>query len=874
MSYARPWMNGKSRMAAWWSPIIAALTLTAMVVLFPSAGMSGKPGQGTLTIIEPDGQSGGGCPLEHTSVKAEVSGFVSRVTVTQVFHNPRKDKIEAVYTFPLPSDAAVDDMLMRVGDRVVRGEIKRREEARRIYEQARDRGHVASLLDQERPNIFTQSVANIMPGQKVEITIKYVEMLPFVDGACKFVFPMVVGPRFIPGEPTGTSGTGWAPDTTQVPDASKITPPVTPEGTRAGHDIDVSLSIDAGVPILGIDSKLHEVTVERDGKNRAKVAMKNKKEIPNKDFVLEYQIAGDEVKSGVLVHKDGKEGFVSVIMIPPKRVKPEQIAPKEMIFVIDCSGSQAGKPIAKAKETMRYIIDHMNPDDTFNIIDFNQGSRMLFPEPKKNTPEYREKALKYLSTLEARGGTWMGPAVETICKSPSDSNRLRIVTFMTDGYVGNDFEIISLVKKHRGKSRWFPYGTGNSINRFLIDQMAKVGGGEPEVILLNSPGEEIAKKFYKRISTPVLTDISLSTSGISLEEVFPGEVSDVWDQKPLIFKARYTKAGKGKITIKGFAAGKPYEQTLEVTLPDKQAENSSLAALWARAKVDELMDRNWMGMQKGTPEKDIKEEIIKVALQHRIMTQFTSFVAVEETVITVGGKPTKVTVPVEMPDGVSREGVFGESDRAVMSPQSMPMGVTGSVPQKRAVLGRTMNAPGSVPPSGPPAPSRGWESLKWGAYGKSRPQGPMPEGLPSQAPQEAYKDKVRSLEEEARPRTAGEPELKKDERALRDEARVDAKLAALGRKISADLLPLLEMREKVKDYTKGKVVVKDGKITLQVWLTKSSDDVIKKLKELGLEVSFQAATGKMVIGTLAVEKLKELAQIPEVRLIEPFAAKS
>ncbi len=207
------------------SLLVAAVTLWCV----PQPCSAQVPGQGMLNIIEPDGTSSGGCPLEHTSVKAEISGFVSRVTVTQVFHNPRQDKIEAVYTFPLPGDAAVDDMLMRVGDRVVRGEIKKREEARRIYEQARDRGQVASLLDQERPNIFTQSVANILPGHKVEITIKYVEMLPYDDGSFKFVFPMVVGPRFIPGQPTGKQGTGWAPDTSQVPDASRITPPVTPK---------------------------------------------------------------------------------------------------------------------------------------------------------------------------------------------------------------------------------------------------------------------------------------------------------------------------------------------------------------------------------------------------------------------------------------------------------------------------------------------------------------------------------------------------------------------------------------------------------------------------------------------------------------------
>ena len=593
----------------WFAVLALALMGVGLSWLSAIAGAE-VPGQGTLTIIEPDGKSGAGCPLEHTSVKAEVSGFVSRVSVVQTFHNPRKEKIEAVYTFPLPNDAAVDAMLMKVGDRVVRGEIKKREEARRIYEEARDRGHVASLLDQERPNIFTQSVANIMPGQKVEITIKYVQVLPYDDGSFKFVFPMVVGPRFIPGQPTGKKGPGWAPDTDQVPDASKITPQVTPEGTRAGHDIDLTVSIDAGVPIRDIKSKLHEITIKRDGSNLATVALKDKKEIPNRDFVLEYLVAGDRIQSGFLAHKEGKEGYVALIMIPPKRIKPAQVSPKEMIFVIDRSGSQHGKPLDKAKETMKYVIDHMNPDDTFNVIDFSNTARMLFSEPKQNSPETRSKAVKYIDSLQANGGTWMGPAVEEVCKTPSPENRLRIVTFMTDGYVGNDFEIISLVKKLRGKSRWFPFGTGNSVNRFLLDNMARVGGGEVDYVLLNRPGEEVAKKFYQRIASPALTDISLSTEGVVLDDMFPAAVSDLWDRKPVIFKARYSKAGKGSVTIKGFSAGKPYEQKLEISLPERETANSSLGSLWARAKVDDLMDRDLMGVQRGKIKNELRDQII------------------------------------------------------------------------------------------------------------------------------------------------------------------------------------------------------------------------------------------------------------------------
>ncbi len=811
--------------------VLMLVSMGVMGCLSPGICWAETPGQGSLTIIEPDGNSGGGCPLEHTSVRGEISGFISRVSVVQTFHNPRQDKIEAIYTFPLPNEAAVDEMLMRVGSRVVRGEIKKREEARRIYQEARDRGNVASLLDQERPNIFTQSVANIMPGEKVEITIRYVEMLPYNDGSFKFVFPMVVGPRFIPGVPTEKQGAGWAPDTDKVPDASRITPIVTPEGTRAGHDIDLTVSIDAGVPIRELKSKLHEVTIQRGGPTRAEVALQDQKEIPNRDFVLEYGVAGDQIQSGFLAHKEGDEGYVALIMIPPKKVSPEQIAPKEMIFVIDRSGSQHGKPLDKAKETMKYVIEHMNQDDTFNVIDFGNTARMLFSEPKKNSPETRAKAMKYIYALDANGGTWMGPAVEKVCNIPAQENRLRIVTFMTDGYVGNDFEIISLVQKLRGKSRWFPFGAGNSVNRFLLDNMARVGGGEVDYILLNRPGEEVAKKFYQRIAAPVLTNISLQMDGLSLQETFPKDVSDLWDRKPIIFKAKYSKAAKGTVVIKGFAAGKPYEEKLEINLPEREAANSSLGSLWARAKVDDLMDLDLIGVQRGKVKEEIREEIIQVALKHRIMTQFTSFVAVEETVITAGGKPTTIAVPVEMPDGVSRERIFG--DELATPAQKMSAGQVSS----RA--SEPMSAPGFAM-----APM---EARKYERGSSSFLQRAKRPGVLAEKPlSEAEKDtRIASLDKE------------------------QSRIEALTDKLSPELRTLIDRKDRPKDFKEGKLSVVAGKIMVQVWLTKSTDEVLKKLKEAGLDVSFIASTGKMVLGVLDVDLLKKLTEIPEVHFIEP-----
>ncbi len=627
-----------------------------------SSSLASAEGSGALLAMLPGGNQLGQCPLKHTTVKAQISGYVARVSVKQTFHNTFKDKIEAIYSFPLPENAAVDEMTMKIGDRIIKGVIKKREEAREIYETARAAGHVASLLDQERPNIFTQSVANIEPGAQVEIEIKYVDMLPYEAGNFTFTFPTVVGPRFNPGSPIGKEGPGRAPDTDEVPDASKITPLTAAAGHRAGHDISIDVNIAAGVHLDHVQSKLHEVKVTHDGDDDAHITLADKATIPNKDFVLTWSVAKDSLQSGYLTHRDDKSGFFTLMLLPPKRITPEKVAPKEMVFLIDCSGSQSGRPLEKAKETMEYIVDHMNANDTFQVLAFNNGVTEFAPKPQKASAQLTQSAKAWIEKLTARGGTWMAPAVEKVMAIPPDENRLRIVVFMTDGFVGNDFAIRELVKKHRGTSRWFPFGTGNSVNRFLIDGIAQDGGGEAEYVLLNSPGPVVGEKFYKRISSPVLTDVKLDFHGLPVKEVYPVEISDVWAERPLYFKGRYLKPGAGTVSLTGFAAGKPYKQDLKIVFPEKQDGNSVIKSIWARAKVDRLMSEDWGGAQRGAVNQELKDEIVKTALDYHLMTQYTSFVAVEEKIVTKGGKATTVPVEVEVPDGVSREATVGKND--------------------------------------------------------------------------------------------------------------------------------------------------------------------------------------------------------------------
>jgi Ca-activated chloride channel homolog len=640
---------------------LAAALLTA--VILPDRGRAEPPPaptEGELRIAGPSGELAGVCPLEHTEVEADVAGFVARVRVHQVFSNPLPEKIEAVYVFPLPQDAAVDGMTMTVGERHITAQIKPREEARRLYEQARGNGHVAGLLDQERPNIFTQSVANIEPGARVEVEITYVETLQYEDGEFQFVFPMVVGPRYVPGSPTGKQGTGWSPDTDRVPDGSRITPPVAAPGTRAGHDIGLTVHIDAGMEIRAVKSELHEIDTRRLGAGRVDVSLRDAAEIPNRDFILRYRTASDQIGDSLLVHRDQRGRFFTLFLQPPRRVEARQAVPKEMIFVIDRSGSMSGFPIEKAKETMRLAIEHMNPDDTFNLLSFAGGTGRCFDRPRPNTAENRAVALRYLADLYGGGGTEMMPAIREALEGQPQDGRIRVVAFMTDGYIGNDFEIIDAVKKNAGTARVFSFGIGQSVNRFLLDGMAHAGRGEVEYVTLSGDADQAVQRFQERIHSPVLTDIAIDWGDLEVSDVYPKQIPDLFSSKPILVHGRLKGSGNGTITLRGHTAAGAFERRIEVH-GDAATDHPALPSLWARAAVADLMMRDYAALQSGSFPKEIRDEITGLGVEFHLVTQFTSFVAVEESTVTAGGEPRVVAVPVEMPDGGSYEGVFGKN---------------------------------------------------------------------------------------------------------------------------------------------------------------------------------------------------------------------
>lgn len=813
---------------------LALFILSSTVQTVRAAKQEALPTPGALQMIGKDGKAAGFCPLKHTDVQGAVSGAVARVTVTQEFFNTSDEKIEAVYVFPLPQNAAVDDMTMQVGDRTIRGIIKEREEARRIYEAARRQGHVAALLDQERPNIFAQSVTNIEPGATVKVTISYVEVLKYEEGHYEFMFPMVVGPRYVPGAfLVGKQGGGWAPDTNKAPDASRITPPVAKPGTRSGHDISLTVKIDAGVPIQNLRSEQHKVSIDRTGKSAAIVRLENRNELPRRDFILRYDPAEAQISDALLTHRDDKgDGYFTLILQPPARPQEGDIAPKEIVFVLDTSGSMSGFPVEKGKQLVNKMLTHLNANDTFNLITFSGDTAILFPEPVYPTEANMARARQFLDSRQGSGGTEMMKAIRAALDPSDASDHLRVVCFITDGYVGNDMELIGEVKKHPN-ARVFSFGIGTSVNRFLLDKMAEAGRGEVEYVTLEQSATPAADRLFERMRSPLLTDITVEWNGLPVKDIYPTLIPDVFSAKPVVLYGRYTTAANGTIMIRGRRAGAPYEKQIKVELPQLRKEHDVLGSLWARQKIDYLMAQDWNGMQGGNPKDDLKQQITELGLEHRLMTQFTSFVAVEEQTVTTGGEPQVIQVPVEMPKGVSYEGVFGEADKT----QASGAVVGGALAKMQTMDGRFSTAETVEVTSAAPMVDTSNSSVTTTFGGGNYPF-------------------IRSFAELGPFYDKHEP---KDS---------NSKRSALERKLDATVLAAWECHV----LTVGKVPVPEAcsklsqdKIHVEITVSKASEELLLKLRSLGFVMDPHS---KRLIGTLPVEKLNKLAAVPEVIFVK------
>lgn len=595
-------------------------------------------------------------PLQHTGVKATLAGFTADVEVAQTYDNPYKTAIEASYIFPLPENAAVYSMKMIIGDRVIEAVVKERGAARRTYERARAAGQTAALLEQERPNVFTQSVANIEPGKKIEVVLRYVQDLSYDAGEYEFVFPMVVGPRYIPGTPLdgAEAGKGTYADTTLVPDASRITPPYLGKGQRSGHDISIDVVASGAGVVSTFAVPTHDVKSESRPDGAIHLQLAGADTIPNRDFVMRYRVAGP--KPVATLYSTGRDkGAFSLVLQPPALDVEKNVGKRELVFVVDVSGSMTGAPLGLCKAAMRTALQGMRPVDTFNVITFAGSTGRLFPKPRPASDATIRTALGYIDRLSAGGGTEMLDAIAAALTPDVEAGRRRYVFFMTDGEVGNDEKIlastrtfVSEIEKKGGGARVFGFGAGSSVNRNLLGGLAREGKGLTVYVTNREDPDRAVNRFYRYIDRTILRKVRVDYGAATTFDVFPAELPDLFASHPMIVHGRYKGALTGPITIR--ATSGDGEVTIPVTIARAPADDGwpLQDLLWARAKIGSLEGDLWSAGNPSTAQQGITE----LGIQYHLATLFTSFVAVDNSKVVGDGHPVHVVQPVQVPEGV------------------------------------------------------------------------------------------------------------------------------------------------------------------------------------------------------------------------------
>jgi Ca-activated chloride channel family protein len=587
-------------------------------------------------------------PLKATKVNATIAGVIADVTVEQTYANTGKAPIEALYVFPASTRAAVHGVEMRIGSRVIKAKIQEKKQARATYEKAKSENKTASLLEEERPNVFQMSVANILPGDEVHVTLHYSEKLASTDRVYEFNFPAVVGPRY---SNKGAQTEKWVQN------------PFLAEGTKSPATFAVSVNVNAGMPLQSLKSPSHDTArVEFANKESAKVTLDAANDTGNRDFVLRYQLAESQVASGLLLHEDTDEKFFLLNVQPPARVKPEQIPARDYVFVIDVSGSMNGFPVEVAKTLMRDLLTGLKPTDTFNILLFAGSNQALSVSPLTATPENIARGTSLTNFAQGSGGTELLPALKTALAMPQPDGVSRSVVVITDGFVDVEKEAFQLVRENLGRANLFAFGIGSSVNRWLIEGLAHAGQGEPFVVLDQTEAAKSAKRFREYISSPVLTDISVSYEGFAAKEVQPGAFPDVFADRPIELIGKWSGKPEGRIIVKGKTGGAPYEASFDVAAESvKGLKNPALRPLWARERVRALGDdmdvsRNLRG---GSEDSEAVREITTLGLTYELLTPYTSFVGVDETPRELLAQAKSVQQPLPLPQGVNNNAVGG-----------------------------------------------------------------------------------------------------------------------------------------------------------------------------------------------------------------------
>ncbi len=583
-------------------------------------------------------------PLKGTEVKTNINGIIAETYVTQTYANEGERPINASYVFPASTKVAVHGMTMQIGDQRITAVIKEKEEAKEEYEEAKSEGKSASLLEEKHSNVFTMDVANVMPGDTIRIELHYTEMVESSEGTCSFVFPTVVGPRY-----AGVLEEG------QAEEGEWVETPYLEEGVSPDSEYQIAVNVSTGVPIADLRCDTHEVNVEWKKNSEAKVTLADSGDfVGNRDFILEYEMSGEEVQSGLMLYEGEEENFFLLTMQPPERYEPKDILPREYIFILDVSGSMEGYPLDTAKELIRNMVGNLRSTDCFNLFLFSDIVSEMSLQSLAATEENIKCAMDLIDMQEGGGGTELAAALDCALATPAKEEMARNVVVITDGYIYDEETIFRQVREQQGEADFFAFGIGSSVNRSLMEGIAAVGMGEAFVVTEEEEAKETAERFRTYIEAPILTDIQVSFDGFDVYDTEPSAVPTLFAEKPVVLFGKWRGEPDGTVRISGKSGSEDYVQELKVSDTSPTEENEAIRYLWARKKVEALTAYGY-----ATVDDHTKEEITSIGLDYSMMTPYTSFVAVLDTVRNPDGSSMDVDQPSPLPKGVSEYAIGG-----------------------------------------------------------------------------------------------------------------------------------------------------------------------------------------------------------------------
>ncbi len=645
--------------------VSGGLLLILLVFGWGSAVADETPGEppaegGRLTLYALDGQPLPPAPLLNTQVEMEVTGLLARVRVTQEFRNPGAAWLQGIYQFPLPPGSAVEQLRMRVGERVIVGRIEEKQRAEQVYREAKAKGQRASLLSQQRPNLFTTSVANIAPGETVRVEIGYQQTVAYRDGQFELRFPLVAGPRYIPGTPLASDDRrfdgihGWARDTDQVDDASRITPPVGDPADGPLNPVSLRVSLDAGLPLSEVTSHYHRIVEQLEPGGRHVIQLAEGPVPADRDFLLSWRPQpGLEPRAALFREQWQGEDYALLMLMPPDQERQAQKLPREIVFVVDNSGSMYGASIDQARAALRLALSRLGPDDRFNLIHFNDRSHALFSEAREASPANLTLALRSVERLQAEGGTEMLPALAMALPMERErGDRLRQVIFLTDGSVGNESALFELIRKRLGESRLFTVGIGSAPNSHFMQRAADFGRGTFTYIGDLSEVGERMRTLFEKLEYPAMRNLRLTRDDGEPMDVLPARLPDLYLGEPLMLALKSSRL-EGDLTVEGERDGTPWRHRIALAQAGEQA---GLHRLWARRRIRQLMSEP---DSEQSPELR-RQRVTELALRHQLVSPYTSLVAVEERPARPATAPLEGgMMAVNLPKGWDAGHVFG-----------------------------------------------------------------------------------------------------------------------------------------------------------------------------------------------------------------------